>query len=66
MTDEQIKYMVNRFLAWRLPQPWRPDPTSSALTSECHVMPANPSALPAPARRTTDIWRRWLAEAGIG
>jgi hypothetical protein len=25
MTDEQIKQMVNRFLCWKLPQPWHPD-----------------------------------------
>lgn len=25
MTDEQIKYMANRFLAWRLPKPFNPD-----------------------------------------
>lgn len=25
MTDEQIKYMVDRFLQWRLPTPWCPD-----------------------------------------
>ena len=25
MTDDQIKHMVNRFLAWRLPDPWHPD-----------------------------------------
>jgi hypothetical protein len=25
MTDEQIKYMVDRFLAWRLPENFRPD-----------------------------------------
>ena len=25
MTDEQIKHMVNRFLAWRLPENFRPD-----------------------------------------
>lgn len=25
MTDDQIKHMVNRFLQWRLPQPWHPD-----------------------------------------
>ncbi len=25
MTDAQIKHMVERFLAWRLPKPWNPD-----------------------------------------
>lgn len=25
MTDEQIKYMVNRFLGWRLPANFSPD-----------------------------------------
>jgi len=25
MSDEQIKYMVNRFLAWRLPENFNPD-----------------------------------------
>lgn len=25
MTDEQIKYMVDRFLMWRLPENFRPD-----------------------------------------
>ncbi len=25
MTDEQIKYMVNRFLQWRLPETFQPD-----------------------------------------
>jgi len=25
MTDVQIKHMVDRFLGWRLPQPWHPD-----------------------------------------
>lgn len=25
MTDEQIKYMVDRFLAWRLPENFQPD-----------------------------------------
>lgn len=25
MTEEQIKYMVDRFLGWRLPQDFRPD-----------------------------------------
>ena len=25
MTDEQIKHLVNRFLAWRLPQNFAPD-----------------------------------------
>lgn len=25
MTDEQIQYMVNRFLGWRLPDDFRPD-----------------------------------------
>ena len=25
MTDEQIEHMVNRFLAWRLPEDFRPD-----------------------------------------
>jgi hypothetical protein len=25
VTDEQIKYMVNRFLGWRLPENFQPD-----------------------------------------
>lgn len=25
MTEERIKHMVNRFLGWRLPEPWYPD-----------------------------------------
>lgn len=25
MTDEQIKHMVNRFLAWKLPENFNPD-----------------------------------------
>ena len=25
MTEAQIKHMVDRFLCWRLPQPWNPD-----------------------------------------
>lgn len=25
MTEEQIKYMVNRFLGWRLPENFQPD-----------------------------------------
>ena len=25
MTEAQIKFMVDRFLAWRLPEPWHPD-----------------------------------------
>lgn len=25
MTDEQIKHMAERFLMWKLPQPFRPD-----------------------------------------
>lgn len=25
MTEDQIKHMVDRFLAWRLPEPWCPD-----------------------------------------
>jgi hypothetical protein len=25
MTDEQIKHMTNRFLAWKLPDTFRPD-----------------------------------------
>lgn len=25
MTEEQIKHMVDRFLGWRLPEPWYPD-----------------------------------------
>lgn len=25
MTDEQIKHMVQRFLAWKLPETFRPD-----------------------------------------
>jgi hypothetical protein len=25
MTDDQIKHMVNRFLAWRLPESFNPD-----------------------------------------
>lgn len=25
LTDEQIKYMVSRFLGWRLPKNWNPD-----------------------------------------
>lgn len=25
MTDEQIKYMVDRFLAWKLPENFNPD-----------------------------------------
>lgn len=25
MTEDQIKYMVDRFLMWRLPKPWNPD-----------------------------------------
>lgn len=25
MTDEQIKYMVSRFLGWKLPESFRPD-----------------------------------------
>lgn len=25
MTDDQIKHMVQRFLMWRLPDPFRPD-----------------------------------------
>jgi len=25
MTEEQIKYMVNRFLGWKLPEHFRPD-----------------------------------------
>jgi hypothetical protein len=25
MTEEQIKHMANRFLQWKLPEPFRPD-----------------------------------------
>ena len=25
LTEDQIKHMVNRFLNWRLPEPWHPD-----------------------------------------
>ena len=25
MNEDQIKYMVDRFLQWRLPEPWNPD-----------------------------------------
>jgi hypothetical protein len=25
MTDEQIKHMTERFLGWKLPDPWHPD-----------------------------------------
>lgn len=25
MTDDQIKHMTERFLGWRLPEPWHPD-----------------------------------------
>ncbi len=25
MTDDQIKHMVQRFLSWKLPDPFRPD-----------------------------------------
>lgn len=25
MTEDQIRHMVNRFLGWRLPEPWQPD-----------------------------------------
>ena len=25
MTDEQIKYMVDRFLNWKMPENWKPD-----------------------------------------
>lgn len=25
LTEEQIKHMVGRFLAWQLPKPWHPD-----------------------------------------
>ena len=25
MTEDQIKHMVERFLGWRLPEPWHPD-----------------------------------------
>ena len=25
MNDDQIKHMVERFLSWRLPEPWYPD-----------------------------------------
>lgn len=25
MTEDQIKHMVDRFLGWHLPRPWRPD-----------------------------------------
>ena len=25
VTDAQIKHMVDRFLNWRLPEPWAPD-----------------------------------------
>lgn len=25
MTDEQIEHMVQRFLMWKLPEPWHPD-----------------------------------------
>ena len=25
MTEEQIKHMANRFLGWKLPEPFRPD-----------------------------------------
>lgn len=25
MTNEQIKYMVDRFLQWKLPENWKPD-----------------------------------------
>lgn len=25
MTEDQIKHMVDRFLGWRLPEPWHPD-----------------------------------------
>ncbi len=25
MTDDQIRHMANRFLAWKLPSPWHPD-----------------------------------------
>lgn len=39
MRDDQIKHMVNRFLAWRLPEDFRPDggvtftPTGNAGTA---------------------------------
>jgi len=25
LTDAQVKHMVDRFLSWRLPEPWHPD-----------------------------------------
>ena len=39
MTDEQIKHMVDRFLAWRLPKPWNPDNgISYARPNNAHVL----------------------------
>lgn len=41
MTDEQIKYMVERFLGWRLPENFSPD-AGISFTPEANVGTAHP------------------------
>ena len=42
MTDEQIKYMVNRFLGWRLPEAFSPDAGISFKPTFNDHMPSGP------------------------
>lgn len=49
MSDEQIKYMVSRFLAWRLPENFQPDDGIS-FNAEYNVEYNAARGLP-PARR---------------
>lgn len=45
LTEKQIKHMVNRFLGWRLPEPWHPD---GGVT----FMPTFNDHLPQPSRHS--------------
>lgn len=42
MTDEQIKYMVDRFLGWRLPENFSPDAGISFKPTFNDHMPSGP------------------------
>ena len=42
MTEEQIKYMVDRFLQWKLPNPFRPDNHISFTPSDYQASGVHP------------------------
>lgn len=68
MTDEQIKYMVDRFLGWKLPEGFNPDGGVSFKRLEnCHHHPEASPFFPMPtgtnlldAQQATEMVRHMM------